>query len=38
VAECIVSKNRHGETDTVKLVWDGKYTRFSTLERFRDGS
>lgn len=37
LAECIVAKNRHGETDTVRLVWDGRYTRFSTLERFRDG-
>lgn len=36
VAECIVSKNRHGETDTVELGWEGKYTRFTTLERFRN--
>lgn len=32
IAECIVAKNRHGETGTVKLVWDGQYTRFSSLE------
>lgn len=32
IAECIVAKNRHGETGTVKLVWDGKYTRFSNPE------
>ncbi len=31
-AECIVAKNRHGETGTVKLAWDGQFTRFSTLE------
>lgn len=36
IAECIVAKNRHGETSTVKLYWDGQYTRFTTLERFRD--
>ncbi|MBR1383192.1 MAG: replicative DNA helicase [Ruminococcus sp.] len=28
VAECIVAKNRHGQTDTVKLVWRGEYTLF----------
>ncbi len=32
VAECIVAKNRHGETGTVNLIWDGQYTRFSTME------
>ena len=35
VAECIVSKNRHGETGVVKLAWDGQYTRFGNLELFR---
>ncbi|MBE6849676.1 MAG: replicative DNA helicase [Ruminococcus sp.] len=32
VAECIVAKNRHGETGTVNLIWDGQFTRFSTME------
>lgn len=36
IAEFIVSKNRHGETGTVKVGWDGRYTRFCGLERFRD--
>jgi len=36
IAECIVAKNRHGETGTVKIGWDGRYTRFCGLERFRD--
>lgn len=27
-AECIVAKNRHGETATVNMVWDGAHTRF----------
>ena len=36
IAECIVSKNRHGETDTVSLGWEGQFTRFTTLERFRN--
>ena len=29
ISECIVAKNRHGETGTVELIWDGQYTRFS---------
>lgn len=35
VAECIVAKNRHGETATVQMAWDGKFTKFSGLEKFR---
>ncbi len=29
ISECIIAKNRHGETGTVELIWDGSYTRFS---------
>jgi len=36
IAECIVAKNRHGETGTIKLVWDGMHTRFANLEHYRD--
>lgn len=32
ITECIVAKNRHGETGTVKLIWDAQYTRFSSPE------
>lgn len=32
VAECIVAKNRHGTTDTVKLAWLGEYTLFRSLD------
>ncbi len=36
VAECIVAKNRHGETDTVRMHWDGAHTLFTSLESYRD--
>ena len=32
VAECIVAKNRHGETGKVPLRWAPEYVTFSTLE------
>lgn len=31
-SECIVAKNRHGETTTVDLRFDGQFTRFTDLE------
>ncbi len=31
VAEIIIAKNRHGSTDTVKVGWTGRYTRFREL-------
>ncbi|MBQ5810858.1 MAG: DnaB-like helicase C-terminal domain-containing protein, partial [Clostridia bacterium] len=31
--ELIVAKNRHGETGTIKLYWDGQYTRFTSVAR-----
>ncbi len=33
VAEIIIAKNRHGETGTVELAWQGKYTKFSNLAK-----
>lgn len=36
IAECIIAKNRHGETDSVKLRWNGEFTRFAGLEWSRD--
>lgn len=36
IAECIVAKNRHGETDSVRLGWQGQFTRFRSLENFRN--
>lgn len=32
VAECIVAKNRHGETGAVKLQWIGQYQSFADRE------
>ncbi|MBQ8758811.1 MAG: replicative DNA helicase, partial [Clostridia bacterium] len=34
LAECIVAKNRHGETGTVNLRWNGQYTLFLGADRF----
>ncbi|MCL2055514.1 MAG: replicative DNA helicase [Oscillospiraceae bacterium] len=33
MAECIVSKNRHGETGTINLRWNGQYTLFLSESR-----
>ncbi|MBQ8301107.1 MAG: DnaB-like helicase C-terminal domain-containing protein, partial [Clostridia bacterium] len=32
IAECIMAKNRSGETGTFKLGWKGQFTKFSNLE------
>ena len=32
-AECIIMKNRHGETGTVRLLWQPEYTSYTSLER-----
>ena len=32
IAECIVAKNRHGETGKVELRWMPEYTMFATLD------
>ncbi len=31
-SQCIVAKNRHGETGTINLYWDGQYTRFTSRD------
>lgn len=38
IAECIIAKNRHGETNTVEMLWDGKFTKFTGLEKFKSES
>lgn len=32
IAEIIVAKNRHGETKTVRMGWNGQYTKFVTID------
>ncbi len=34
-SECIVAKNRHGETKTIPLHWQGEYMRFTAQEVIR---
>ena len=36
VAECIIAKNRHGSTGTVKLQWLGQFTTFSGQDRIHN--
>ncbi len=33
LAECIIAKNRHGETGTVQLQWLPEYTTFTSIDR-----
>ncbi|MDL2252931.1 replicative DNA helicase [Ruminococcaceae bacterium OttesenSCG-928-I18] len=34
-AQCIIAKNRHGETATIDLSWDGAHTRFMEVDHTR---
>ena len=36
LAECIVAKNRHGETGTVQLEWRPEFTTFRNLSQYDD--
>ena len=36
IAECIIAKNRHGETGKVELRWMPEYTQFATLDHRYD--
>ncbi len=35
VAECIIAKQRHGPIGTIKLHFEGEFTRFTNLENYR---
>ncbi len=36
IAECIIAKQRHGPIGTIKLFFEGQYTRFSDLDTHHD--
>lgn len=36
IAEVIIAKQRSGSTGTVELLWLGSYTKFVSIERYRD--
>ena len=36
LAECIIAKNRHGETGKVELQWTPEFTTFTDMERRRE--
>mgnify|MGYP000507811195 CR=1 FL=1 len=36
IAECIIAKNRHGETGKVELAWSPQYTTFSSIDRYHN--
>jgi replicative DNA helicase len=38
ICDCIIAKNRHGSTGTVKLAWYGRHFRFVTSDDREDGS
>lgn len=36
IAQCIVAKNRHGETSSIELGWEGEYTLFRNIDKYRN--
>lgn len=36
IAEVIIAKQRSGSTGTVELLWLGSFTKFASIERYRD--
>lgn len=37
LCECIIAKNRHGETGTINLGWFGEYTKFTETTKAENG-
>ena len=37
IGECILAKQRHGPIGTVRMFFDGQFTRFSDLDTHHDG-
>jgi len=38
IAEVIIAKNRHGSQGTVKVGWNGRYTKFRSIDNDREES
>jgi replicative DNA helicase len=36
IAEVIIAKQRSGSTGTVKLLWLGSFTKFASIEQYRE--
>ncbi|MGN1452234.1 MAG: replicative DNA helicase [Eubacteriales bacterium] len=36
VCDCIIAKNRHGQTQTVQFQWQGQFTRFTMRDRIHE--
>ncbi len=36
IAEVIIAKQRSGSTGTIKLLWLGSYTKFASIEQYRE--
>ena len=34
--ECIIAKNRHGETRTITLHWQSEFTKFTSRENYEE--
>ena len=38
IAEIIVAKNRHGSVGTVEMGWNGKFTKFVTIDKEQEAN
>ena len=38
IAEVIIAKNRHGSQGTIKVGWNGRYTKFRSIDNDREES
>lgn len=36
ISEVIIAKQRNGSTGTVELLWLGSYTKFTSIDKYRD--
>lgn len=36
IAEVIIAKQRSGSTGTIKLLWLGSFTKFASIEQYRE--